>query len=79
MKSVFLQIRISESDRDCLRFHWILSKDSSLLQILYFTRAIFGIVQSPFLLNGAIKEHLGSRKEKFQEQIKQLEEIEKNL
>ena len=57
-------------------FHWILNKDPSLLQILHLTRAIIGIVQSPFPLNGTIKEHLGSRREKYQEQIKQLEEIE---
>ena len=72
-------MRIRESDRDCLRFHCILNKDPSLLQRLRFTCAIFGIVKSPFLLNGTFKEHLRSRKEEFQEQIKQLEETEKNL
>ena len=79
MKSAFLQIRIREKDRDCLRFHWILNKDPSLLQRLRFTRAIWGLVESPFLLNGTIKIHLETRKEEFQEQIKQLEEIEKDI
>ena len=45
IKSSFLQIRIRESDRNCLRFHWILNKDPSLLQILRFTCAIFDTVQ----------------------------------
>ena len=51
----------------------------SLLQILRFTNAVFGIIKSPFLLNGTIKGHLGSRKVKFQEQLKQLKEAEKNF
>ena len=44
--------------------------------ILPVIHAIFGIVQSPFLLNGGIKEHLEPMKEAFQEQKRQQQEIE---
>ena len=48
MKQAFLQIRIRQEDRDCLRFHWIVDKKLSNIVVLRFTRAIFGLVQSPF-------------------------------
>ena len=44
--------------------------------ILHVIHAIFGIAQSPFLLNGGIKEHLEPMKEAFQEQKRQQQEIE---
>ena len=44
--------------------------------ILRVIHAIFGIVQLPFLLNGGIKEHLEPKKEAFQEQKRQQQEIE---
>ena len=51
VKQAFLQIRIRESERDALRFLW----DG---QTFRFTRALFGLMSSPFLLNGVLKEHL---------------------
>ena len=53
----FLQIRIRETERDALRFHW--TTKNGELRILRFTRVLFGLVSSPFLLGGVmIASHL---------------------
>ena len=58
IKQAFLQVRIRAEDRDVLRFHWIKNKDPSTIEVLRFTRALFGLVQSPFLLAGTLRFHL---------------------
>ena len=52
LKQAFLQVRIRAGDRDILRFHWF--KDTTMfeVEVLRFTRALFGLVQSPVLLGG---------------------------
>ena len=55
LKRAFLQVRIQEAYRDALRFHWLNDKNSSHVGTLRFTRALFGLVQSPFLLAGPLK------------------------
>jgi len=52
LKQAFLQVRIRMEDRDALRFHWIKNRDVSNVEVLRFNRALFGLVQSPFLLGG---------------------------
>ena len=52
LKQVFLQVRIQMEDRDALQFHWLKHKATSEVEVLRFTRAPFGLVQSPFLLGG---------------------------
>ena len=54
IKQAFLQVRIRAEDRDVLKFHWIKKKDPSTIEVLRFTRALFGLVQSPFLLAGTL-------------------------
>ena len=76
LKQAFLQVWIQVADRDALRFHWIKDKDSSRIETLRFTRALFGLVQSPFLLAGTLKQHLESLKVEYPEHI---EEIMKSL
>lgn len=76
LKQAFLQVRILEADRDALRFHWIKDKDPSQIELLRFTRALFGLIQSPFLLGGTLKQHLDSLKAKYPEEV---EEIMKSL
>ena len=66
LQKAFLQVRIRESDRDAMRFHWRRSKDSPL-EYLRFTRALFGLAPSPFLLGGGIEAHLNTWEEKEQE------------
>ena len=76
LKQAFLQVRIQEADRDALRFHWIKDKDPSQVEVLRFTRALFGLIQSPFLLGGTLKLHLESFKAKYPVEV---EEIMKSL
>jgi len=44
--------------------------------MLRFTRALFGLVQSPFLLGGTLQQHLESLKRRYP---KEVEEIQKSL
>ena len=64
LKKAFLQVRVKEEHRDALRFHWLRSVDSSEVEVLRFTRALFGLGPSPFLLGGVIEQHLVSWREK---------------
>ena len=54
----FLQVRIRETERDALQFHWIADKSAKQVETLRFTRVVFGLAPSPFLLNGVIQQHL---------------------
>ena len=60
IEKAFLMISVAESDRDVLRFLWVndLTKDPPDVRTLRFTRVIFGVSSSPFLLNATIKYHL---------------------
>ena len=58
IEKAFLQVRVREPDRDVLRFHWIKDVHSMEVEILRFTRVVFGLTSSPFLLNGVIARHL---------------------
>ena len=58
LKEVFLQIRIAENNRNVPRFHWISDQKTRQAQLLRFTRAIFGLNQSPFFLGRTLENHL---------------------
>ena len=53
----FPQIRIRESERDVLRFHRVKNSNPSVIEINRFPRLVFGLTQSPFILEGTLKEH----------------------
>ena len=57
IEKAFLQIRIRESERDVLRFHWVKNSDPSVIEINRFTRPVFGLTQSLFMLEGTLTEH----------------------
>lgn len=60
IEKAFLMVRIAERDRNALRFMWyddLWSKDAAVV-IYRFTRVVFGVTSSPFLLNATIKHHL---------------------
>ena len=57
IEKAFLQIRIRESERDVLRFHWVKNSDPSVIEINRFTHLVFGLTQSPLMLKGTLKEH----------------------
>ena len=60
IKKAFLQIEVAPEHRNYLRFLWYddVYKPNPKLIILRFTRVVFGLTCSPFLLNGTLKSHL---------------------
>ena len=68
LQKAFLQVRVRETDRDAMRFHWR-REEHSPLETLRFTRALFGLASSPFLLGGVIEVHLNSWEEKEPELV----------
>ena len=42
-------------------------------EVLRFTRALFGLVQSPFLLAGTLKQHLNSLRERYPAEVAEIE------
>ncbi|XP_046863157.1 uncharacterized protein LOC124456893 [Xenia sp. Carnegie-2017] len=63
IQKAFLQIRVRESERDSLRFHWRPDPQADV-EVLRFTRVLFGLVSSPFLLGGVLETHLDHWKSK---------------
>jgi len=76
MEQAFLQIRIRMQDRDAVLFHWIADIETRRVETLRFTRALFGLSSSQFLLGGVIKQHLENCRKAYPEIVN---EIEKSL
>ena len=65
IEKAFLMVGIAKKDRDVLRFLWfddVFSDQPNLVQ-LRFTRVVFGVSSSPFLLNATIRYHLEQYRE----------------
>ena len=73
IEKAFLQIRIRENDRDALRFHWIQNRDPTNIEILQFTRLVFGLTQSPFILEGTLKNHFENYQQVYAKIIEVIE------
>ena len=60
IEKALLIISISKEDRDVLRFFWIddVSLEQPRVITMRFTRVVFGVSSSPFLLNATIKHHV---------------------
>ena len=60
IEKAFLMISIAPKDRDVLWFLWINDVNSSDPEVVTFrfTRVVFGVSSSPFLLNATIKHHV---------------------
>ena len=71
IQKAFLQVRVRENERDALRFYWR-SEEDSQLETLRFTRVLFGLAPSPFLLAGVIEQHLNSLEGRYPNIIAQL-------
>ena len=71
IKKAFLQIRIHESERDALRFHWRPSHLSDV-ETYRFTRVLLGLAPSPFLLGGVLECHLDAWAKKYPKETKHL-------
>ena len=57
IEKAFLQIRIREYERNVLRFHWVNKCDPNRVEINRFTRLVFGLKQSTFILEATLKVH----------------------
>lgn len=60
IEKAFLMISVAKKDRDVLRFLWYEDAFGDQLDLmeLRFTRVVFGVSSSPFLLNATIRHHL---------------------
>ena len=62
IEKAFLMVSVAAHERDCLRFLWLedILADNLKMVIKRFTRAVTGVISSPFLLNGTLKSHIES-------------------
>ena len=60
VEKAFLNIEIDPEHRDFLRFLWVddVDKESPEIKLLRFTRVVFGVNASPFILNATIRHHV---------------------
>ena len=60
VEKAFFMIAVDEQDRDVLRFLWVddVTKEEPEIRAYRFTRVVFGVSSSPFLLNATVKYHL---------------------
>ena len=60
IEKAFLMLSMDEKDRDSLRFLWVKDPQAEPAEVvtLRFTRVVFGVSSSPFLLNATINHHL---------------------
>ena len=74
IERAFLMIAVEEGDRDVLRFLWVndINEEEVLIRPLRFTRVVFGVCSSPFLLNSTIRYHLEQYKDSSPDLIKKL-------
>ena len=74
VEKAFLMVAVADHDRDVLRFIWIddINKNKPELQVFRFTRVVFGVSSSPFLLNATIKFHLDRYLESNEEVVRKL-------
>ena len=72
LRRAFLQVRIRETERDALRFHWIVDKTAKQVETLRFTREVFSLAPSPFLLNGVIQQHLENLQSRYPDTVNQI-------
>ena len=60
IEKAFLMISVDDRDRDVFRFLWVddITKADPEIRVFRFTRVVFGVSSSPFLLNATIRYHL---------------------
>ena len=62
IEKAFWMVQVAEPDRDVLRFLWVddLSSDSPKVIVKRFSRVVFGVTSSPFLLNRTVQYHIAN-------------------
>lgn len=60
IEKAFLMISVTPPDREFLRFLWVddPNKVDPSIVVYRFTRVVFGVTSSPFLLNATVRHHL---------------------
>ena len=60
VEKAFLMVSVTARDRDALRFLWVanIRHPDPEIVVLRFTRVVFGVSASPFLLNATIHHHM---------------------
>ena len=76
IEKAFLNIGITEDDRNCLHFLWIsdIKADNPQVQVYRYNTVVFGVNSSPFLLNAVLRHHVESFKAIDQEFVSKLTE-----
>eukprot|EP00112_Aurelia_sp_Birch-Aquarium-sp1_P026113 Seg9058.1 transcript_id=Seg9058.1/GoldUCD/mRNA.D3Y31 product="hypothetical protein" protein_id=Seg9058.1/GoldUCD/D3Y31 len=69
IEKAFLNIGSKPEERDFLRFLWLknIEEENPEVVQLRFTRLVFGLVSSPFVLNATIRAHLSKYAEQDRE------------
>ena len=67
IEKAFLQIRIRETERDCLRFHWVEATNNGKIDIFRFVRLVLGLTQPPFMLDRTLDVHFNNSGQEFRE------------
>ena len=72
----FLMIKVTETDQDVLRFLWYknISVDKPEIQVFKFTRVVFGVGPSPYLLNATIAQHLRLFEEMYPSTVQKIKQ-----
>ena len=72
IEKAFLQIRIRGSERDCFRFHWVEAINNDKIEVYRFTRLVFGLTQSPFILEETLDDHFDNCGQEFREVVEKV-------
>ena len=72
LRKAFLQIRIRECERNIFRFHWIKKQNVSDTEILRFTRFVFWLIQSSFILEAILQSCLSKYGKTYPKEIKEI-------
>ena len=72
IEKAFLMISVVPHDRDVLRFLWVddINKKLPKIVTLRFTRVVFGVSSSPFLLNATIIHHVERYRDVYPQFVK---------
>ena len=75
LEKAFLNIIIHPSHRDYLRFLWYddVFADNPTLKTFRFTRLVFGLTSSPYVLNATIRHHLNKYRQIYPEFVSTVE------
>ena len=74
IEKAFVMVSMAEKDRDVLRFLWfkdVLAGQHDVIG-LRFTRVVFGVSSSPFLLNATLRHHLDKYESSYPNLIRKL-------